>query len=443
MRAIRVLGATVAALLVLTACGGSDAGHGGDHMSDDHMSDGQMSESNMAADAMFAQMMIPHHEQAVVMADLAETRASDPDVQRLATEIRDAQAPEIQLMSSWLDEWGVPQMDGMSAMDAHGGHGMAGMLTQEQLDELAAVTGPEFDSLFAEYMIEHHLGAISMAEDVLASGSDPRVGQLAREIIVTQQSEILQLQAFLNGEEVTGAAAVALAPTLTHVHGAVVAGAQTLLVGTHDGVHEVDMQSGATRRVGESRDDFMGFAGSPLDTLVASGHPGIGSTAANPLGIIASGDAGATWRTVSLSGEVDFHLLAADGSRIAGWDTRGAVLYSGDGGQTWETGPAVIPTSIAWFRGRLWLATTDQGLVSWSPEDASVRDEGEVAEAVVLASASDGTALWRVDRSGEVFRSTDGSEWAGVGRVLALEAFTATVDVAFAVTPTRVQIIES
>ena len=438
MRSLRVLGATVAALLVLTACGSTTAGHGGDHMSD-----GQMPDGNMSADAMFAQMMIPHHEQAVVMADLAETRASDPDVQRLAVEIRSAQAPEIELMSSWLDEWGVPQMDGMAAMGAHGGHGMAGMLTQEQLDELAALSGPAFDRLFAEYMIEHHLGAISMAEDVLASGSDPRVAELAREIIVAQQSEILQLQAFLNGEEVTGAAAVALAPSISHVHGAVVSGAQSLLVGSHDGVHEIDLQSGATARVGESRDDFMGFAGAPLGTLVASGHPGIGSSAANPLGLIASDDAGVTWRNVSLEGEVDFHVLAADGSRIAGWDTRGSVLYSGDGGQTWETGPEVIPTSLVWFRGRLWLATTDQGLVSWSPGEDSVRSEGDVREAVVLASASDGTALWRVDRTGSVFRSTDGSEWNGAGRVLALEAFTATVDVAYAVTPTRVQIIES
>jgi uncharacterized protein (DUF305 family) len=436
MHALRVLGATVAALLVLSACGGSTASRGGADISD-----GAMSDSNVSADAMFAQMMIPHHEQAVVMADLAKSRASDPDIQRLAAQIRSDQASELNLMSSWLDEWGVPSIDGMSAMGAHGGHGMTGMLTQAQLDTLVDTTGPEFDRLFAEYMIEHHFGAISMAEGVLASGSDPRVAQLGREIIIAQQSEIVQLQAFLNGEEVTETAAVALAPTFTHVHGAVVSGAQTLLVGTHDGVHEVDLQSGATTPVGESRDDFMGFAGAPLGTLVASGHPGMASSAANPLGLIASDDAGVTWRNVSLQGEVDFHVLAADGSRIAGWDARGAVLYSGDGGQTWEAGPEALPTSLAWFRGRLWLATTDQGLVSWSPGEESVRSEDGVPEAVVLASANDGDALWGVDRNGAVYRSTDGAEWAVAGRVLALEAFTATVNVAYAVTPTRVQII--
>jgi len=378
-----------------------------------------------------------------VMADLAKSRASDPDIQRLAGEIRSGQAPEIELMSSWLDEWGVPSIDGMSTMGTHDGHGMTGMLTQAQLNALVDSTGPAFDRLFAEYMIEHHLGAISMAEGVLVSGSDPRVAQLGREIIIAQQSEILQLQAFMSGEEVTGVAAVVLAPTLAHVHGAVVSGAQTLLVGTHDGVHEVDVQSGATKPVGESRDDFMGFAGGSLGTLVASGHPGITSSAANPLGLIASDDAGVTWRGVSLQGEVDFHVLAVDGNRIAGWDARGAVLYSGDGGQTWEAGPEVLPTSLVWFSGRLWLATTDQGLVSWSPGEESVRSEDGVPEAVVLASASDGDALWGVDRNGAVYRSTDGVEWAAAGRVLALEAFTATVDVAYAVTPTRVQIIRN
>jgi uncharacterized protein (DUF305 family) len=128
-----------------------------------------------AADVMFAQMMIPHHEQAVVMADLAPDRASDSQVLALASEIKQAQAPEIDLMQSWLQTWGVDQMPADEAMQDHGSHGMDGMLTEEQLSELAEVKGTAFDALFATYMIEHHEGAVAMAQDVLNSGQDPAV----------------------------------------------------------------------------------------------------------------------------------------------------------------------------------------------------------------------------------------------------------------------------
>lgn len=155
--------------------------------------------SDSGADAMFAQMMIPHHEQAVEMSTLAETRASDPWITELAAEIKGAQAPEIELMASWLEEWGVPQMTGMEAMSAHGGHGMSGMLTQEQLEELAGLSGPAFDQKFAEYMILHHEGAIEMARGV-ENSADPAVAELAQNIISSQQVEIDEMNAFLAGE---------------------------------------------------------------------------------------------------------------------------------------------------------------------------------------------------------------------------------------------------
>jgi uncharacterized protein (DUF305 family) len=149
-----------------------------------------------ADDAMFAQMMIPHHEQAVEMSTLAETRASDPRVRELAAEIKGAQQPEIDQMTAWLEEWGVPVMSGMDAMGAHGGHGMSGMLTEEQLTALEDSSGREFDILFLDGMIEHHEGAIDMAEDV-ADSKDPRVAALAAAIIQTQQAEIDQMKAIL------------------------------------------------------------------------------------------------------------------------------------------------------------------------------------------------------------------------------------------------------
>lgn len=179
----------------VAACGSASSDSHGGHMGDASMSATQM----MSADAMFAVMMIPHHEQAVTMSELAPGRASSPEILELAQEIKAAQDPEIQQMRAWLSEWGVPEMN-MDDMGAHGGHGgMDGMLTQAQLDELEAAKGAEFDRLFATYMIEHHEGAIEMAEEVIASGSDPRVRTLAETIIVSQQAEIDQMKAFLAG----------------------------------------------------------------------------------------------------------------------------------------------------------------------------------------------------------------------------------------------------
>jgi len=151
----------------------------------------------LAADAMFAQMMIPHHEQAVVMADLAPTRSQNPQILELAAEIKVAQQPEIDQMAAWLAEWNVARLGADEAMASHGSHGMAGMLTDEQLAELEASSGVDFDRLFAQLMIEHHQGAIDMATEVVES-SDSRVAKLAQQIISTQEAEIEQLQPLAN-----------------------------------------------------------------------------------------------------------------------------------------------------------------------------------------------------------------------------------------------------
>ena len=132
------------------------------------------------------------------MADLAVDRAEDPQLLDLAGQIKTAQAPEIELMASWLEEWGQPRITGEEAMMSHGSHGMQGMLSDEQLDALASADGATFDALFAEYMIEHHEGAVAMANDVLAQGSSPKVAELAQEIVVTQEDEIQQLRSFLS-----------------------------------------------------------------------------------------------------------------------------------------------------------------------------------------------------------------------------------------------------
>lgn len=149
------------------------------------------------ADTMFTLMMIPHHQQAVVMGELAQSRAEDPFIRELSARIGQAQSSEIELMRSWLAEWQVSELtDDM--LKAHEGHmGMDGMLSEEELASLEQAQGSEFDRLFAEYMIAHHLGAVEMAQNVLTTGSDPRVRAFAEEVIAVQEAEIAEMEGYL------------------------------------------------------------------------------------------------------------------------------------------------------------------------------------------------------------------------------------------------------
>ncbi|HBJ72338.1 MAG TPA: DUF305 domain-containing protein [Actinobacteria bacterium] len=149
-----------------------------------------------AGDIAFSQMMIPHHEQAVEMSQLAPERASSTFIKDLAKTIQNAQQPEIEMMAGWLDSWGMPRMTMMDAMNAHGAHGMSGIVSDEDMDKLAAAKGATFDRLYAELMIAHHEGAIDMAQAVEDS-SNPDVAALAKRIISAQQAEIAQMQEFL------------------------------------------------------------------------------------------------------------------------------------------------------------------------------------------------------------------------------------------------------
>jgi uncharacterized protein (DUF305 family) len=163
-----------------------------------------------ATDVAFAQSMIPHHQQAVEMADLAlsaDSGASE-QVQQLAQQIKAAQDPEIEQMTGWLQSWNAPtampgasQGTDMQGMD-HSGHDMggitmAGMMTAEQMDELQQASGEQFDEMWLTMMIAHHEGAVAMAEQVRSS-SDPNVSALADNIISSQQAEIQQMKAMLS-----------------------------------------------------------------------------------------------------------------------------------------------------------------------------------------------------------------------------------------------------
>ena len=158
-------------LLILTGCATSSENSNGAFSSQD---------------IMFAEMMIPHHEQAIEMSELALKNTGNPDVLALAEQIRGAQEPEIELMKSW------PGVD----LGGHSGHTMMGMLDENELEMLRVTTGADFDRLFLEGMIKHHEGAIDMAE-MINDSKNPEVAKLGKAIIESQSSEIAAMKALL------------------------------------------------------------------------------------------------------------------------------------------------------------------------------------------------------------------------------------------------------
>jgi len=147
-----------------------------------------------AADATYLTMMMGHHRQAVEMSALARTRASDPQVRRLAAGIGSGQGAEIVTMASWLDRRDLPVPDVAEARSMYGMAGMDGMLSPDQLDELAAASGPAFDRLFLERMLAHHEGAVAMAEAEQAQGKEATVVDMATEVVATQSAEISRMR---------------------------------------------------------------------------------------------------------------------------------------------------------------------------------------------------------------------------------------------------------
>ncbi len=153
------------------------------------------------ADVTFAQQMVPHHEQAVEMADLALAPARDasPEVRDLATRIKKAQGPEIREMKDWLDDWDADEsMEGMDHGGDHGDHGsMEGMMSDSAMSDLGRARGAAFDRQWLQMMIEHHEGAVTMSRTEIADGKDADAKELAREITATQKKEIAEMKELL------------------------------------------------------------------------------------------------------------------------------------------------------------------------------------------------------------------------------------------------------
>ncbi|WP_280483975.1 DUF305 domain-containing protein [Nocardia farcinica] len=144
------------------------------------------------ADVTFLQMMYPHHEQAVQMAELVPSRSQDQQVIDLAAGIKAAQQPEMTQIQSLLASAGKPDPAG-GAMN----HDMPGMMSPEQMSSLEAMSGPEFDKMWLQMMIDHHRGAVEMAQSEIASGTNSQAKQMAETIVATQQQEITQMETLL------------------------------------------------------------------------------------------------------------------------------------------------------------------------------------------------------------------------------------------------------
>jgi uncharacterized protein (DUF305 family) len=171
------------------------------------------------ADTAFMQGMIMHHSQAVEMVDLLRTRGASKELQALGDRISISQTDEIKYMKQWLEDRGKPtsmpmhhDMKGMEGMDMKGmdmkGMDMSmplmpGMLSPQQMKDLAAAKGPIFDHLFLTGMIQHHTGALTMVADLYntpGAGEDNVLFDFATDIDNTQRAEIRIMQALLDKE---------------------------------------------------------------------------------------------------------------------------------------------------------------------------------------------------------------------------------------------------
>ncbi|WP_235686533.1 DUF305 domain-containing protein [Tomitella gaofuii] len=228
--------AVAVSALILAGCSSGDSGSDaaatptasasadaeGDNSADgDDAAQAQFNE----ADVAFLNGMYPHHAQAIEMTDMVQGRTDNPELIALAQQIDAAQGPEMEQMTTLLAQWGQPapsadggvdtgsgddmgsghdmgDMNGGDGADdaadgAQGGHEMTGMMTDEQMDQLMAASGPEFDRMWLEMMIQHHEGAVEMSQEVLGSGTNPQVQTMAQAIIDGQEAEIGRMQDML------------------------------------------------------------------------------------------------------------------------------------------------------------------------------------------------------------------------------------------------------
>lgn len=215
-----------------------------------------------------------------------------------------------------------------------------------------------------------------------------------------------------DSEDSTGESAAGT--TVSHIHGLGLDPAdQRLYVATHEGVYTPDAK-GKPELVGDSKDDFMGFTLADDKTFYASGHP----TSGGNKGLIRSTDAGKTWKSLSLSGESDFHALDFAHGTVYGYDSTNGLVRTTKDGVSWKDGArlealdiAVSPTDPGVI-----LATTAEG-VARSSDGGKTFTQGQ-KPVMAFLSWSTKDALYGIDTSGGLSRSTDGgTSWKKVSTV--------------------------
>jgi uncharacterized protein (DUF305 family) len=160
-----------------------------------------------AHDVAFAQAMIVHHQQAIMMSRMAQTHAANAKVEALARRIEHAQSREVTQMRAWLQAWrepvptfspGMPSPDMMTPPMTPGMDDMPGMMSEEEMDAMREASGTMFDRMFLQMMIRHHEGAIQIAKLERREGVYPPAKKLAASIITTQTAEIRQMRSLLD-----------------------------------------------------------------------------------------------------------------------------------------------------------------------------------------------------------------------------------------------------
>lgn len=147
------------------------------------------------ADVMFAQMMIPHHEQAVEMSEVLLAKDDiTAEVRQFAQEVIDAQGPEIERMEQMLSAWGAQRAAPGGGMDHGSGANEGGMMSEQDMAALADAQGVAAARLYLEQMTVHHEGAVAMAQEETSDGRNPQAVQLAQDIIEAQQAEIEKME---------------------------------------------------------------------------------------------------------------------------------------------------------------------------------------------------------------------------------------------------------
>lgn len=189
----------LAAGLLLTACGSGDGPAAAGSTSSSSTTGPAAQGPHSDVDIAFATQMVPHHTQAVAMADLAlapaPAGAGDPRVRDLAERIEGEQDAEIATMTGWLAGWGAPAPDSPGGAGSSGMTGMTGMMSESEMASLATSSGAAFDRTWVQLMLAHHRGAVVMAQVEQRDGQNPDAQALAGSIIAGQSAEIDEMTA--------------------------------------------------------------------------------------------------------------------------------------------------------------------------------------------------------------------------------------------------------